>query len=272
MGNGNVKKDCRGAREKAADIDSGPSRDYYAAMRRKRLVIVKTGSTMPALAAKLGDFEDWTVKGMGPEGDTADVVDVRSGATLPDREFAAGIVVTGSHDMVTERLEWSERTAAWLAECVGQGIPVLGICYGHQLLAHALGGLVADNPAGREFGTRTVKILPEAADDPLLGGFGDSIRVHLCHTQSVIGLPQGAVRLASSSMDPNQAFRLGKSAWGLQFHPEFPAAAMRAYVREYAKILAAEGGDPLRLEAESEDSPYGDAILHRFAAIAAARS
>ena len=53
---------------------------------------------------------------------------------------------------------------------VERGIPTLGICYGHQLLAHALGGEVGDNPNGREFGTVTVELTAEAADDPLLGG------------------------------------------------------------------------------------------------------
>ena len=135
----------------------------------------------------------------------------------------AGVVITGSHDMVTERQPWSEQAAAWLPGLVERGIPTLGICYGHQLLAHALGGEVGDNPNGREFGTVTVDLEAEAADDPLLGGLPARLPVQVCHTQSALTLPAGARRLAHGSRDANQAFVVGEAAWGVQFHPEFDA-------------------------------------------------
>ena len=183
----------------------------------------------------------------------------------------AGVVITGSHDMVTERQPWSERAAAWLPGLVERGIPTLGICYGHQLLAHALGGEVGDNPNGREFGTVTVELTAEAADDPLLGGLPARLPVQVCHTQSALTLPAGARRLAHGSREANQAFVVGEAAWGVQFHPEFDAEVVTTYIEHYAERLRAEGQDPDALSAGCCDTPVGTTILRRFGQIVAAR-
>ena len=84
-------------------------------------------------------------------------------------ENLAGIVITGSPSMVSARLDWSERTAYWLRRAVPTGLPVLGVCYGHQLLAHALGGHVGLNPAGRQIGTVTAQLIDGHKEDPLFG-------------------------------------------------------------------------------------------------------
>ncbi len=238
----------------------------------RKLAILKTGGTLPELAAaKRGDFEHWTLAGLGAAPDNVLIVDAQGGDPLPEYEDLAGVVITGSHDMVTDRHPWSERLAVWLPGLVARGIPTLGICYGHQLLAHALGGEVADNPAGREFGTITLDLTPAAASDRLLSvlAAAPAPEVQVCHTQSVIRLPAGAQRLAASSRDANEAFRIGDAAWGVQFHPEFDAEVVRTYVREYAVKLAAEGQNPEALAARVHDTPIGDAILRRFMCLAA---
>jgi len=224
----------------------------------RKLIIIKTGNTMSSLKAARGDFEDWILAGMGVEARHALVVDVAEGQTLPRPENDAAIVITGSHDMVSDRLEWSERTAAWLASAVSHGAPILGICYGHQLLAHALGGDVNYNPRGQEMGTTEVTVLAEASTDPLLRGLPEAINVHVSHSQSVLRLPPGALRLAGNDWDRNQAFRVGDCAWGVQFHPEFDAEIMRAYA-------AKEGSSA---EIRIFDTPIGSQILGRFATLA----
>ena len=224
----------------------------------RRLVIIKTGDTIPSLKALRGDFEDWILAGMRLESAQAEVVDVAGGQPLPQPAQAGGIVITGSHDMVTDRLAWSERTASWLSDVVASGTPTLGICYGHQLLAHALGGRVDWNPRGKEMGTTSVTLLDTAFQDPLLGGLPATIEVHLAHSQSVVSLPPGAVHLAANAWDPHQAFRVGDCAWGVQFHPEFDAGIMRAY----AEIERPSPG------AQIFDTPIGGEILRRFASLA----
>jgi GMP synthase (glutamine-hydrolysing) len=233
------------------------------------ILIVKVGSTLPTLVAPRGDFEDWIRQGMGRA--QARIVDVRCGRILPSPADLDGIVVSGSHHAVTEHTAWSEATAEWLAGAVMQKVPVLGICYGHQLLAYALGGEVGDNPRGLEYGTVEVHLEEQAKADALLNGLSNPAWVQVCHRQSVLRLPPGARRLASSARDENQAFVVGEKAWGVQFHPEFDAAIVRAYIHAFRTELLAQGQEPTALQAACVDTPQAAALLKRFAQMAGHR-
>jgi GMP synthase (glutamine-hydrolysing) len=231
---------------------------------RKKILIVKTGGTFPELSAVSGDFEDWVAEGLGAGAGRVLVRRPSEGEALPDPSGVAGVVVTGSHAMVTDREEWSVRTASWILDALAAGVPLLGICYGHQLLALAAGGRAGDNPEGGEFGTARVRLLPGAEGDPLFRGLPPVFDAHVCHAQSVSVLPPGAVPLASSARDPHQAFRLGECAWGVQFHPEFSAGAARFYVRSSAERLRSEGQDRDALEAGVRETPVAAGLLRRF--------
>ena len=111
-------------------------------------LILETGQPV-ATMRRYGRFPHWIRVAAGlAAGDTV-VADVARGAALPARDGFAGIIVTGSAAFVTDRADWSELSVDWLREAAHAGTPLLGICYSHQLLAHALGGEVAYNPAGR---------------------------------------------------------------------------------------------------------------------------
>jgi GMP synthase (glutamine-hydrolysing) len=234
----------------------------------REILIVKVGSTLPALISGKGDFEDWILAGMGLPRHAVQVVDVRNGVPLPAHGAVSGVVITGSHEFVTEHLPWSERVAEWLRGAVARRLPVLGICYGHQVLAYALGGEVGDNPNGLDFGTVTLQLTPQAVGDPLLGGLPQPIYAHVSHSQSVLRLPEGARRLACSEIEPNQAFVIGEEVWGVQFHPEFDAAVVVAYIDAFQDALRQEGRDPGRLRDSCRPAPAGPEILRRFARIA----
>lgn len=233
-------------------------------------VILKTGTTLPELLARRGDYEDWFLAGLGIARERTQVVAVHAGETPPPPDRPIGVVVTGSSAMVSARAPWSEAAAGWLRAAVEAGTPVLGVCYGHQLLAHALGGVVAPNPKGREMGTVRLRLLPGAQGDPLFAGFDAPLCVQATHVESVLELPPGARRLAESDLDANHAFAVGECAWGVQFHPEFDAEVMRAYLVARRDILRAEGMDPSGLENGVEESPQGPELLRRFAQLAAA--
>jgi len=237
----------------------------------KPLLVVKCGSALPALRETRGDYEDWILAGMGLAREDARVAAVAEGAELPAPQQVAAAVLTGSSAMVSERADWSERTAAWLREAVASGLPVLGICYGHQLLAHALGGRVARNPRGREIGSVDVETLPAAREDALLGALPQRLCVHATHVESVLELPAGARHLAASECDPHQAFSVGDSAWGVQFHPEFDAGVIRGYLEVRREILAREGLDADALLARVRESGDGRALLRRFALLGGLR-
>jgi len=232
------------------------------------LAIIKLGETFDALREERGDFEHWVAAGLGATRLPVVVLDPRRGDTLPPPHQISGAVVTGSHAMVSHREPWSEATGAWLAQLVVHGTPVLGICFGHQLLAHAMGGEAGNHPGGLEIGTVEVALTDAAQDDPLLHGLPARFDAQAVHWQSALRLPEGAVLLAGNAFEPHQAFRIGLRAWGVQFHPEFDAEVMRGYVDRMASDLRAAGLDPQALRERIASTATSAQLLGRFAHIA----
>lgn len=229
----------------------------------KTLYIMKVGTTFPAIKAQYGDFDQWTARALG-EGVTIGVVDVEHGAALPAIESCAGVVITGSHSMVTDNLPWSVQLEQWLRDALKAALPILGVCYGHQLLARAAGGDVANHPQGKEVGTVAIQRLPACDGDPLLGALPSSFLAHTTHLQSVLTLPVGAIRLASNRFEPNHAFRLGERAYGVQFHPEYSVDIMRAYIEAQQEPLESAGRDVAVLLDGVRDTPDAAQVMTRF--------
>ncbi|QIL19508.1 glutamine amidotransferase [Thermomonas sp. HDW16] len=226
-------------------------------------LILQTGQPVASMR-RHGSFAHWIRVAAGLERDEAVVVDVERGDALPDREGFAGAIITGSAAMVTDRHDWSERSAEWLRDAAHGGLPLLGICYGHQLIAHALGGEVGVNPTGREMGTIQLDLHPPAAYDPLFTGLPTRIPAQATHLQSVLRLPDGATVLAKSDQDATHAFRWGGAVWGLQFHPEFSTTHMRGYIRARSDALAQEGRCGKRLARQVSAAPQARQVLRRF--------
>ncbi|NDY95155.1 glutamine amidotransferase [Wenzhouxiangella limi] len=230
----------------------------------KRVMIIKTGSSVPAAGERFGDFDDWFIDSIGRDRFEFTTVNVYEGQPLPDEcALLDGVIVTGSPAMVSHRHEWSERAAAWLAEAQPTGIPMLGVCYGHQLLAHALGGRVGPNPHGRRMGSLKVDIVEPA--DPLLGGFAPSRHFQATHVEAVLEPPPGAKIIARSEGDDHHGLYFGQASWGLQFHPEFNVEIMDCYIRSRAAVLSGEGIYTDRLLASLRPTPSGQEVLGRFA-------
>ncbi len=233
-------------------------------------LIIATGSPVESLR-RHRDFGHWIRVAAGLGASEAACCQVDEGDPLPSTEGWAGVMVSGSSAMVSERRDWSERSASWLREAHEQGVPLLGICYGHQLIAHALGGEVDYHPDGREMGTVEMQRLDAASDDPLFGALSERFRAQMSHLQSVIKPPPGAQLLARSAHEPHGAFRVGASTWGLQFHPEFSAEHMRGYIRAREQALRNEDRDPLAMERAVRAAPLARQVLRRFIRYARAR-
>lgn len=228
------------------------------------MLIVKTGSTEPSIRERYGDFELWFRTGLGLTADQAPMVRVDEGAELPEPATVPGVLVTGSPSMVTEEASWSVACEEWLRSAVEAGRPVLGVCYGHQMLARAFGGRVAQCSMGREIGSTTVYLTDAAIDDPLFKTHSKSWRVHTTHQQCVVELPPSATVLASNAHHEAQAFRVGERGWGVQFHPEVSAHVIRGYVECRREALLAEGHDPDRILDEVVDTDDGYRLLRAF--------
>jgi len=232
---------------------------------KQSVTVLKAGSTHPEIADQHGDFEDWVATGLGLPSSSTEVIDLQQHESLNGRR-ANSIVITGAHEHVTDGQPWVEHAAAWIRRMIGEGVPVLGICYGHQLLAHSLGGEVDFHPGGREVGTVSVRVLPEGREDALLCTLPSIFQAHCSHAQSVLALPEGAVRLAASEFEAVQAFRFGPSAWGVQFHPEFTESVMVRYIERQRSELEEQGLNADLLIAEVAQSP-ASIVLAQFATL-----
>lgn len=241
-----------------------PDRDSQPVALPHPIVIIKTGRTYADLARRYGDFEDWTARGLGVASTSVTIVDIETGSRLPHAGEISGAVVTGSHSMVTDGQAWVEPLAEWLRGLMEDRVPILGVCYGHQLLGFALGGRVGFHPDGPEIGTVEVDLLKDGESDLLLGGMQKRFHAHATHAQSLLTLPDGAVLLAKTDHDAHAAYRVGSCAWGVQFHPEYDEQIMRHYVRKQSATLEALGRDADRVEGEIRSAGTGK-ILCRFA-------
>lgn len=134
---------------------------------------------------------------------------------LPDREDLDGCVVTGSRVSVYWDEPWIEPLLEYLADAVERGLPTLGVCFGHQAVASALGGRV--EPIGEyEIGYRTVE---RVGDADVLAGLDREFTVFTTHSDRVVELPPGARPIAENDYG-NHGFACD-SARTVQFHPEY---------------------------------------------------
>ena len=229
-----------------------------------RFILIKAGSTYPNIARKYGDFEDWTCKGLGVDPKLLSIIEIQNDHKLPDPKKCSGVVVTGSHSMVTDGYDWIGYLSEWVGKLVDCQIPFLGICFGHQLLAKSCGGSVDYHPRGKEIGTVDIDLLPASSTDRLFGGFPNRFRVHVTHSQTVLSLPTSAIRLAANTFDSCQAIRIGDSAWGVQFHPEYKTEVLKAYIDEQVQELSDGGQNILQIYGTVRETPHAACILSRF--------
>jgi GMP synthase-like glutamine amidotransferase len=186
-----------------------------------------------------------------------------AGDPLPDPERGMILVVLGGPmgiaDLEDPSYPWLAPTVALLRRRLELDLPVLGICLGAQLLAHAAGGtavplLVGDPPRPhREVGFGAIHFTRSAAEEPVLGGLAPAEVVLHWHGDR-LRLPPAATLLASTLPCPEQFFRLGRRAYGLQFHVEVTAAALERWIHADAAYVQAalgpEGAARLRADAD----------------------
>jgi GMP synthase (glutamine-hydrolysing) len=234
----------------------------------KKLLIIKAGTTYPAIRSKAGDFDDMVIERAGLPGREVTVCPVYEKQPLPELSGIYATIITGSHEMVTDRADWSVYLANWIKETAYGKIPVLAICYAHQLAAAALGGSAGYHPRGLELGSTLIELTPEGAVDPLMRVLPARFTGHVTHAQTVTALPAGAKVLAHNSFEAHQAIAFGPNVWGLQFHPEFSADIVHLYIDEDKERLEKKGYDTAALHSSVVESPYGGTLLKRFIELA----
>ena len=171
--------------------------------------------------------------------------------TLPAPEAYDAYLITGSRRAVTEPRPWILQLRRWLNDDVLGVRPVVGCCFGAQLLALAQGGSVEPNPRGWDLGLRNITPLP-ATEEPA-GEFAQQLtrhlhaahpppRIHECHGDAITSLPQGWQRLACSRASAIEIFSAPR-VLGLQGHPEFDDAIVEE-LRQRLALSFTQPPDP----------------------------
>lgn len=196
-----------------------------------KLTIIQTGDVPPPLRGQFGPYRkmfETMFDGTG-QGFSYDTVAVSDGETLPDPSRLEAIVLTGSAAGVYDDLPWLDPLRAFIRATYGSQTPMLGICFGHQIMADALGGDVRKSEKGWGLGRHTYQV--KARPDFMRTAPG-ALAVACSHQDQVITPPGDAEVILASDFTPNAglAYRNG-AALSFQAHPEFSD--------DYAVALAA---------------------------------
>ncbi|MCE9667533.1 glutamine amidotransferase [Myxococcus stipitatus] len=241
--------------------------------RVKNVLLLKAGDAAEHVRRSVGDYEQWFLRTIGLSGYRFDILPVHRDAPLPpDASGYDAVLMTGSPLSVTQLAPWMTRAADFMLTAAERGRPVLGVCFGHQLLARAYGGHVARNPEGRETGTVTVSLTDAGRADALFDGVPEHFEAQATHEDVVIQVPEGARVLAGNRNTAAQALAFRANVRGVQFHPEAPPEALRAVIEARCEGLEAEavsrgerpGQCVPRLLSGLRPTPAGPRILLNF--------
>lgn len=197
-------------------------------------------------------FEDPAPESLAPY----DAVVLMGGVAMPDED---------------DRYPWIPQELRLLREGLERELPMLGVCFGGQILARAAGAAVGPSPT--EQGWFDIGLLPAGEEDPLLGPLGPGYRAFEWHHYN-FAFPDGAVPLARNEAG-NQAYRIGSAAWGLQFHIEVDRRTVEWWMDIGEWNLDEHGVDKDRMRADTdllveENARVAEALARRFVEIARA--
>jgi GMP synthase-like glutamine amidotransferase len=189
---------------------------------------VRAGVFAEAVAAAGHQLEEWSLAWDTP-------------LPRPIDDFGAVLVFGGAmHADQDDRHPWLRQENLFLQRLLDRHVPLLGVCLGAQLLAKAASAPVGPS-SEPEVGWFEIELTEEGRDDPVLGSLPPRFEAFQWHFYTH-GLPAGAVELARSRVC-TQAFRLGESAWGVQFHPEVTAEQVESWIAEDKNELPVSAED-----------------------------
>ena len=181
--------------------------------------------------------------------------DLKRGDPLPDAGEADAILSLGGDQSVRDldKYDYLQAEAEYLREEAERGTPVLGVCLGGQLLAHALGGSVERLPK-RIVEWAEVEKLPAAEGDPVIGPLPNPVRA-LHWNEDGFSIPPGGVELLSRATEAGEAFRWRDHVWGIQFHPEADANGLEGWYSDVDWLVEAGVEEKTAREADRVHLP-----------------
>lgn len=170
----------------------------------------------------------------------------------------------GSHSVLDEH-PFSVPILDLIRRIVAEEKPLFGSCFGHQLLAQALGGTVIKDEENSEIGTYDIELTDAGVEDPLLVGLPRSFGVQLGHKDRIDRMPDGMVTLASSARCAQQLVRVeGLPVYSSQFHCELNADTMRGRLEMYRGEYLSEPEEYRRFHDSLRDTPEVECLFERF--------
>lgn len=237
-------------------------------MKQKPFLIIQTGTISdraPDLAKEYGDLDQAFIRAAEIPKDNAEIVRVYLDETLSSLpDTYCGILITGSPLMITAPETWMDKTAVWLRHAIKQSVPILGVCFGHQLLAYALGGIIGRNPNGLEAGTATITMTRDREDDLLFNILPQHVDFHVHHYESVLQLPPNTKVFGMNSHEAYHAVRYAPFTWGIQFHPELDPEFMRKIMQQEAAEKNEEEPGTGKGTTAIKNTPFGPTLLQHF--------
>ena len=190
-----------------------------------RIAILETGVPPEALR---DDYDDYPARFRALLGDGVPTTrfDVQAGRLPHDPAAFEGVVVTGSTAGVYEDHAWIPLLVEWLRAARGR-TRILGICFGHQVMAHAWGGRVEKSDKGWGVGLHRYDVLTH---EPWMFPKADSVAIPVSHQDQVVAAPDDARVIAASAFTPYAGLAWGRDAVSFQCHPEFQPAYAAALV------------------------------------------
>jgi len=175
-----------------------------------------------------------------------------------------GIVSCGGAQSVLDSDAAMEAEYALLREAHERQVPVLGLCLGAQMLAHALGGEVGRLPDGPEVGFHEVGLTPAGREDPMFKGIPWWTQQFQWHEDGIVSAPPDARILAAGRRVPVQVFAVGTSSYGIQYHPEYTRDLVDEHCRRSDAMAAAGGGPEALARQAGEEFPDFERHALRF--------
>jgi len=229
----------------------------------QKILILKMGTTFADSIARIGDFDKWILRSMPENAQEYTLVGSKD-HPLPDPSTLSGLIITGSHSMITQTNTWERKAMHWVRWALDQGVPTLGLCYGHQMIAQVLGGTVGYLPDGPEIGYQRLNFFGEYEADPLFGLYPSHFETFTYHYQTIVKLPPGARAFARTGRERHHAVRYSEWVWGVQFHPEFTPAISVEYLNQDAQDIERAGYNVETLLNTTAQQRPSDPLIPRF--------
>lgn len=244
-------------------------------MTRPRVCLYLVGEAGDEVYARHGGYTDWFNRIAAGAGTELVPFDGTTGRVPADIADYAGVVISGSPASLTEPEPWMEAGIELIRWSAEHAMPLLGVCFGHQMIGAAYGCSVVVNPAGWELSTYELNVNAAGADDPLFADLPERFDVNLSHRDIIDAetlSPLNGIRVLADTPKTNvQVLAAGDNIRGVQFHPEFDGTVTREYVRMRHDILRddaarreAPDDHPDELAARITDCPVSETLFRNF--------